>query len=275
MIELPEAFVLANQINATLSGKRIAGVIAGHPPHRLVWYYGDRARYSKLLVGRALGSAHAFGSLVEIEAEAAAVLLGEGTATRFHGPDEPRPARHQLLVEFVDRSALSVAVQMYGGMGVCPAGELDNPYSRVAKARPSPFSLAFDAAYFARIVSDDAAQKLSLKGVLATGQRIPGLGNGVLQDILFNAGWHPRKKVGGMSAKDRTRLFKCITTTLAAMADRGGRNTEFDLFGSRGGYATILSRDAVNKPCPTCGAPIRKESYLSGSIYSCPRCQSV
>jgi hypothetical protein len=30
-------------------------------------------------------------------------------------------------------------------------------------------------------------KKLSLKALLATEQRIPGLGNGVLQDILFKA----------------------------------------------------------------------------------------
>jgi formamidopyrimidine-DNA glycosylase len=41
MIELPEAFNLSNQLNDTVSGKRIAEVTAVHTPHKLAWYYGD------------------------------------------------------------------------------------------------------------------------------------------------------------------------------------------------------------------------------------------
>jgi formamidopyrimidine-DNA glycosylase len=59
------------------------------------------------------------------------------------------------------------------------------------------------------------------------------------------------------------------------MAERGGRNTEFDLLGRRGGYATILCKDTANKPCPSCGALIKKEAYMGGSIYYCPRCQPL
>jgi hypothetical protein len=41
---------------------------------------------------------------------------------RFHEIDDPRPHRHQFLSEFEDRSALSAAVQMYGGMGAFMEG---------------------------------------------------------------------------------------------------------------------------------------------------------
>jgi len=41
MIELPEAAVLAEQINVTVKGKRILDVTLGHTPHKLVWYYGN------------------------------------------------------------------------------------------------------------------------------------------------------------------------------------------------------------------------------------------
>ena len=27
------------------------------------------------------------------------------------------------------------------------------------------------------------------------------------------------------------------------------------------------------EPCPRCGAPIRRESFMNRSSYSCPRCQ--
>jgi formamidopyrimidine-DNA glycosylase len=275
MIELPEATNIAGQIIGTVSGRRIASVVAGHTPHKLVWYYGDRHKYSQLLVGRTVGKADAFGGLVEVKVENASILLGEGVGIRFHDKNEPRPAKHQLLVEFEDGSALSASVQMYGGLGCFIQGELDNPYYKVAGEKPSPLTPAFDRGYFEGIISSPDVQKLSLKALLATGQRVPGLGNGVLQDILFNAGMHPKKKVNTLSEKGGEVLFRSVKNTLSAMASRGGRDTEFDIFGRPGGYQTVLSKNTVGKPCPVCGTVIKKEAYMGGSIYFCEKCQSL
>jgi len=60
---------------------------------------------------------------------------------------------------------------------------------------------------FEGMVSSQEVQKLSLKALLATEQRIPDFGNGVLQDILFSAKMHPKKKVGTLSEKDKEVLF--------------------------------------------------------------------
>jgi formamidopyrimidine-DNA glycosylase len=275
MIELPEAKNIAGQLSRTVSRKRISGVTAAHTPHKLAWYYGDRGKYQALLIGRTIGPAEAFGGLVEIGAEGARILLGEGVAIRFHDKGEPRPPKHQLLLEFADGSALSAAVQMYGGMGAFLEGELDNLYYRVAKEKPSPFSAAFDWTYFERLISAPELQKISLKALLATQQRIPGLGNGVLQDVLFNARMHPKKKAGTLFAKEKKILFEAVKKTLSAMAAKGGRDTESDLFGRPGGYRTVLSKNTVDKPCPVCGTVIKKEAYLGGSVYYCEKCQGL
>jgi formamidopyrimidine-DNA glycosylase len=275
MIELPEAKNIAGQLSRTVSGKRISGVTAAHTVHKLAWYYGDRAKYQALLIGRTIGPAEAFGGLVEIGAEGANILLGEGVAIRFHDNGEPRPAKRQLLIEFDDRSALSAAVQMYGGMGAFLEGELENPYYRVAKEKPSPFSAAFDWTYFERLISAPELQKISLKALLATEQRIPGLGNGVLQDILFQARMHPKRKVSTLAGKDNKVLFEALKKTLSAMAAKGGRDTESDLFGRPGGYKTVLSKNTVDKPCPVCGTVIEKEAYMGGSVYYCEKCQRL
>jgi formamidopyrimidine-DNA glycosylase len=275
MIELPEAINLAGQINETIYGKRIVSVVAGHTPHKLAWYYGDRQKYSQLLVGRIIGKATAFGGLVEIKAENANILLGEGVGIRFHARNESRPAKHQFLIEFEDQSALSASVQMYGGMGSFVDGELDNPYYKVAKEKPSPLSPGFDRAYFEGILSAQGAERVSLKALLATEQRIPGLGNGVLQDILFNAKMHPKKKVSTLSEKDKEGLFDSLKDTLSAMVSKGGRDTELDIFGHPGNYGTILSKNTLNKPCIVCGTMIKKEAYMGGSVYFCEKCQTL
>ena len=113
------------------------------------------------------------------------------------------------------------------------------------------------------------------KAFLATEQRIPGLGNGVLQDILFRAGVHPRRRMNTLSVSQVDTLFDAVKTTLAEMTRLGGRDTEKDLFGNPGRYRTLLSRNTVEKPCPVCGAPIEKAAYLGGTVYYCPACQPL
>jgi len=275
MIELPEAVTIAGQLNDTILGKSIASVMAIHTPHKLAWYYGEPSAYSDLLIGRTVGKASPLGSMVEIKVENASILFGEGVGVRFHDKDTPRPDKHQLLIEFDDHSAVSASIQMYGGLGAFIEGTLDNPYYKVAKEKSSPLSPAFDNAYFDRIISEDKAQKLSLKALLATEQRIPGLGNGILQDILFNAKMHPKKKVNTLSAQDKDELFNSVKTTISTMAAQGGRDTELGLFGYPGGYKTILSKNTISKPCPICGTIINKEAYMGGSVYYCEQCQRL
>ncbi len=275
MIEMPEALAVSKQINETISGKRIMNVIAAQSPHKFAWYHGDPGKYHELLAGKVIGKATGHGSMVEIQAEDAVILFGEGVGIRFHGENEKRPQKHQLLIEFDDFTAISASIQMYGGLWCFKEGEFDNPYFLVAKEKPSPFSEQFDRDYFDHIVSVPGNENLSAKALLATEQRIPGLGNGVLQDILYNAGIHPRKKVKTFTAKDKEILFDSVKATLAEMTLQGGRDTERDLFGCLGGYKTKLSKNTVDKPCPVCGKVIKKEAYLGGSIYYCEGCQSV
>ena len=110
---------------------------------------------------------------------------------------------------------------------------------------------------------------------MATGQRIPGLGNGVLQDILFNAKMHPKRKAGTLSSADQQVLFDSAKDTLSEMTAKGGRDTENDLFGKPGAYKTKLSKNRAGQLCPVCRTLIEKEAYMGGSIYYCVGCQKI
>lgn len=275
MIELPEAAVLAQQLNDTVQGKRITNVIANASPHKFAWFCGDPQNYHEMLTGRKIGRAVTFGGMIEIAAEGYTLEFAEGVGLRFHDVNEKRPQKHQLLIEFEDESALSSTVQMYGGLWCFPDGEFQNPYYLGSKTKPSPLSSEFNANYFNGILNAPGAEKLSAKALLATEQRIPGLGNGVLQDILYNAGIHPKKKVSQLSETDKEKLFQSIKSTLAEMVFQGGRDTENDLFGCPGGYKTKLSKKTTDKPCPVCGMNIVKEAYMGGSIYYCTGCQKL
>ncbi len=274
MIELPEAAVLARQINDTLVGKKISNVIAAQTPHKLAWYFGDPREYASMLTGRAISGVTSYGGQVELKASRVKVLFSDGVNLRYYSKGEKLPDKHQLLLEFDDGSALVGRVQMYGGLSAFPEGENDNKYYLIAKEKPSPLSNDFNEGYFKSLFGE-GTEKLSLKAFLATEQRIPGLGNGVLQDILFNAKMHPKKKTGTLSAADRRVLFDSIKNTLFEMTAMGGRDTENDLLGRPGGYKTRLSKNTIGQPCPICDTLIEKEAYLGGSIYYCVGCQRI
>ena len=210
MIELPEAVVIADQINATSAEKRIAHGVANASPHTFAWYTGDPAAYNDHLAGKTIGRATGVGAAIEIEVEDR--VLAIGAPIRLHAQREPRPAKHQLLLELADGTALSAAAQMWGGFFCFPRGEKAGSIEYdCAKVRPSPLGGAFDRPYFDSLF-DVGTPKLSAKAFLATEQRIPGLGNGVLQDILWTARVHPRRKMGTLADAELDALFGAVKT---------------------------------------------------------------
>jgi len=274
VLELPEAIVIAEQVGTALGGKRIKSVTANQSPHKFAWFYGDPGDYNSLLSGNAIESAVPWGGMVEIWAGPERILLGDGVSLRYFPAGERLPSKHQLLIEFDDSSSLVGSVQMYGGLWAFPAGEFDNQYYLAAKQKPSPLTDEFDYAYFGSLLEGEKLESLSAKAFLATEQRIPGLGNGVLQDILWAARIHPRRKVATLSDQELRDLFGSVKSVLHEMAARGGRDTERDLYGRPGSYKTVLSRNTVDTPCPACGTTIKKEAYMGGSVYYCGGCQS-
>ncbi len=275
MLELPEAVVIAEQVGTALRGRRIERVTANQSPHKFAWFYGDPGSYNGLLSGHTIESAMPWGGMVEIWAGPARILLGDGVNLRYFAAEERLPPKHQLLIEFDDSSSLVGSVQMYGGLWAFPAGGFDNQYYLTAKQKPSPLTDQFDYAHFETLLEGEKLESLSAKAFLATEQRIPGLGNGVLQDILWAAKIHPKRKVATLSDQELRTLFGAVKSVLHEMAARGGRDTERDLYGRPGGYTTVLSKNTVDKPCAVCGATIKKEAYMGGSVYYCGGCQSL
>lgn len=274
MIELPEARVLADQLKEVYTGKTIVSAVANTSPHTFAWYTGDPALYNEKLSGKKITGSSAHGGRADLIAEDMRISFNDGVRMRSLSMSEKRPAKHQLLLEFDDGCALCCTVQMYGGMCAFPDGAEQGFYYNVANEKPSPLSNDFDNTYFDGLW-DGVKKNLSAKAFLATEQRIPGLGNGVLQDILFNARINPRTKLQNIAQEQKEKLLHSIKETLFAMTAQGGRDVERDLFGCAGGYKTILSAKTLDKPCSVCNGELKREAYLGGNIYYCPVCQPL
>jgi len=277
MIELPETYVLAKQIEQTLVDKTIKRVVVNAHPHAFAVHSGDTDMYNGMLAGKKItganpGTGYTCGGNTEIFCED--MLLVINTPIKYHAAGDKLPKSHQLLIEFDDGSHMSCTVQMWGSM-LCgaPADMVNLKYFTEGNL-PDPLTDSFDEAYFEALWKN-TKPSLSAKAFLATEQRIPGLGNGVLQDILWNARIHPKKKLQAMGDIDREMLFNCVKSTLRDMKDGGGRDTEKDLFGQNGGYITILSKNTLHNPCPACSGGLVRQSFLGGNIYFCPSCQDL
>ncbi len=274
MIELPESYVLADQINKELKGKKIKEARADHSPHAFAWYTGNPAEYHNKLAGKAITGAGIYSGNVRIRAED--MLLIITTPIRFHKKEEKLPSKYQLYLGFEDLTSITCTIQMWGCMFCFREGDSNGiPEQHVINTNPSPLEEGFDEEYFNALLQKEKLPSLSAKAFLATEQRIPGLGNGVSQDILFAAKLHPKRKMSTLDKLELKALFEAIKGIPADMRQKGGRDTEYDLYGHRGGYQTILSKNTVNKPCPVCGALIKKEAFLGGSIYFCETCQRL
>jgi formamidopyrimidine-DNA glycosylase len=274
MLEIPESTTIARQLNETVRGKTIQRVVANASTHKFAFYHGDPADYGALLNGKVVTDSAGIGAMVEIAAENRRIVLSDGANLKHYRNAGDAPSKHQLLIVFDDGSALACTVQMYGSVLVFTDGEYENPYYSGSKEKPQPITDAFNREYF-NALRTEGTEKLSAKAFLATQQRIPGLGNGVLQDVLFRAGIHPKRKMGTLTDQDYAKLFQAVKEVLAEMTRLGGRDTEKDLFGNPGGYRTILSKNTLGSPCRVCGAIIQKAAYLGGAVYWCPECQPL
>ncbi len=275
MIELPEAYTIAQQIAETLKGKVIERGVRGNSPHKFAFYNREPEEYESILNGRTIGGAYQLANMIMVPAEPDFVIgLGcGGERILYHENESTLPKKHQLLLQFTDGTYLSVSVQGWGAALLLEESEVEtHPFC--GGRGPSPLSDEFTLDYFlglfGTLKENDPA---SAKYFAITKPGVAGMGNGCLQDILFNAGIHPRRRVISLSDDEKRAFYEAIRTTVREMTDLGGRDSDYDLFGRPGGYRRILHSKVVGRPCPKCGTPIEKTAFLGGASYFCPTCQ--
>jgi len=276
MIELPEASIIARQMNRELRGKRIESGIRGNAPHKFAFYSRPLEEYEVILRGKTIGPSTENGSLIlaSVEPDYVLVLGGGGERILFHRSEETLPKKHQLLLHFQDGTYLTVTVQGWGSAQLLQQSEIAaHPY--VGRKAVSPLSDAFTFDYFqglfGELVEEDPR---SVKFFMISKPGIWGVGNGYVQDILFRARIHPKRRSIDITEGERRALYEAIRETLKQAVDLGGRDDERDLYNNPGKYRRILDSRSKGKPCPACGTRIEKIQYLGGASYFCPGCQT-
>lgn len=274
MIELPEARTIAKELKKVIMGKKIVEVAGNFTDHKFTFYYQDPNQYKKYLVNKRVTNMIDRNYYVGIEVEDYTVLFRDGANIRFYTSGKDKISKSKLFLKFEDGSFLNITTSMYSFICVFKTeeGMQEDKYYNLELHGVGALDKEFTFSYLKTLINDTTS-KLSLKAFLATEQRILGIGNGVVQDILFNARMHPKRKLNTLKEDEIERLYQSVVHTLQDMVYGGGRDVEKNIFGEEGKYRTILSNKTYQKPCPVCHGEIKKENYLGGTIYYCSNCQ--
>ena len=274
MIEMPEAFTLARQVNETLSGKVFQGYSQGELRHKFLWLSGPVEQSSATLAGKALTGASSYGRSLYLHVGGEHLIwFGDiGGRLLYHPTAGPLPKKYHLRWDFRDGTSLSFVLQMWGFVRLLEQSEFgERPHQ---EAGIPPLSPEFTLKRFDALLEEypDKTSK-GVKGFLVTSQHMNGIGNSYAQDILFRARLSPRRKIPEISGSERAQLYQAIQETVAQAIQAGGREDERDLFDRPGGYRRLMSSQTAGGPCPACGTTIEKIAYLGGACYLCPQCQ--
>ena len=276
MIELPEATAIAQQINGELAGKQIEYGDRGNATHKFAFANGTADEYTGIFKDKTIGPAEGHGSaiLVPIEPGYVLVLGGGGERILYHQNSAKLPKKTHLLLRFTDGTSLTVTVQGWGNTLLLPE-QTHGAHRHVQIDRIPPLSAGFTWAYFESLFEEiDPESSKSAKFFANSEPGVWGMGNGCLQDILYHARIHPKRRIVDLTGDEKRALYNAIVDTLSRMVELGGRYEERDLYGRRGGYVRRLGTKTKGMPCTVCGTPIEKSQYLGGAIYFCPTCQT-
>jgi len=277
-IELPEAHILAEQMDRELRGKQISsyGLFEYQKMQRIGFINKNLHDFDLLLNGR-IQCVVSRGNVVRIQINKEMNLLlapEYGGRIHYHADQKTVPEKVHLKVDFADETALTVRLT---GMGLIYAAndhelELVYVYRRDFSETPSPLDTKkFTIDYFLRLLQD---KRMTLKTALVGREAVVvGLGNSAFQDIIYRARLHPKRTTTELSPEEKRALYEAIQLVVHERIRFGGKDQFFDLHGEQGRYTPAMGPNMKDKTCLACGKPVEKLSAGGGFVYYCPKCQ--
>jgi len=275
-IELPEAKILAEQMNEELRGKRIKSYQLRdiEKLQKIGFVNKDTNAFNQLIDGK-IESVTSRGNVIRVKLDNGTnVILSPeyGGRVTYHESEKTVPQRLHLRLDFDDGTFLAVKL---AGMGVIHAlrnGELEKSYvyrrdfSNVLSPSDTR-EFTFDR------FSDMLADRKEIMKSLLVGKDavVVGVGNSAYQDIIYRAKIHPKRKASELGENEKLALYDAIKFVVHERIRLGGKDQFFDLYGKPGRYAAAMGSHV--KTCAVCGTPIEKLSIGGGQTHFCPRCQ--
>ena len=184
------------------------------------------------------------------------------------------PEHGPLRLNFVDQ-------RIFGSMAIdtlvqTPDHPLQLVPTAVAHIARDPLDERFDdAAFFARL----AKKSTTIKRALLDQTLISGIGNIYADEALWAAKVHYEQPTASLTRPRAKLLLAEVRAVLTKALAEGG--TSFDaqylnVNGQSGYFAHSLNAyGQQGEPCPRCGRPIVRESFMNRGSHFCPYCQRV
>jgi formamidopyrimidine-DNA glycosylase len=273
MPELPEAEVVARQIQANLLGTQLNDCWVGRADivreglSTLPWYRGARleevARYGKSV---------ALGFQKENELRYVVAELGMTGLLLFRATQTKYPQHVHVRMSFTGGRESELRYwnpRRFGRLSLLDQVGLD--CYRARRFGVDPLTVPRD-----EFINLMEARRGRLKPLLMHQQVIAGIGNIYANEVLFRAKLHPNREVSRLRKVAIIRLYDTMQTVLRDAIFCGGSSVK-DFFapdGTEGHYKQHhLVYGKEGQPCPnSCGRVIRR-LQSERSSFVCPTCQ--
>lgn len=151
--------------------------------------------------------------------------------------------------------------------------DADELEERLGDLGPEPFSEEFTARYLREEMNSRRAQ---IKPLLLDQKVVAGVGNIYVDEILFDARVHPRRKANTLEVEEWEKLYAAIKKNLAdGIAHRGTTvrlyRDVLDRPGSHQNYLRVFEKHG--EECPECGGEVAREKVGGRPTHFCPACQ--
>jgi formamidopyrimidine-DNA glycosylase len=283
MPELPEVEVVRAGLEPAIVDARL-GSVAVFDPRSLKRHDARRGDFAGMLTGVRVISAQRRGKFMWFPLDTGDALvthLGMSGQVLLRTPDAPadRHLRIQfeldkddqpdVLMNFVDQ-------RIFGSMAVDELVEAQGRGvpSQVAHIAPDPLEPAFDDdRFFSRL----RKKHTGVKRALLDQTLISGVGNIYADESLWASKIHFDKPADKLTRAQAATLLAEVRSVLGKALAEGG--TSFDeqylnVNGESGYFAHSLNAyGQQGKPCPRCGTPIQRVSFMNRGSHFCPRCQ--
>ena len=283
MPELPEVEVVRRGLARWVAGRTIAEVEVRHP--RAVRRHLDGAEhFAAALTGRVLTAAHRRGKYLWLplaepdgapSGSALVAHLGMSGQLLVEKPSQPDETHLRARFTFTDggRELRFVDQRTFGGLAVEDSDGERIP-GRLAHIAIDPLDPSFDEAAFTAALR---RRRTEVKRALLDQTLLGGVGNIYADESLWRARLHGARPTDRLTRAQVADLLDGIRSVLGEALAQGGTSFDslyVDVNGQSGYFSRFLAvYGQADRPCPRCGTPVIRESFMNRSSYSCPRCQ--
>ena len=268
MPELPEISSRAREMQKELTGKTIKKVEVLQPKCLNV----SPKKFKSALEGAKLRGTTHHGKWLFTDTTKGHLLINMGMGGELLLVDsKSMPEKWRIAFHFKDKTTLAINFWWFGYTHYAAEGKLDK---HTMSAKLGPNAIDVTLAEFRGMLNK---RKGAVKSFLLNQERIAGIGNAYVHDILFLAGLHPQRIIDTFTDDEIEALWNGIQKGLKPSLRKRGAFYERDLYGKRGGFKMkdILVGYREGKPCPSCGEKIVKIKTGSTSSFICPKCQPL